>query len=122
MITFLPETRMCPTCGERSRIITRGDSDGTIVSACCEAVIPDLNDAPTALVEDGKLVCPFGDCGAADDIVELDVATRSNEMTITEPGVISVSLGDGYFEGDGFECQQCTRRVSLPDGYELNYP
>ncbi|MEU7891773.1 hypothetical protein AB0B45_02785 [Nonomuraea sp. NPDC049152] len=118
-MTFLPETRVCPRCGERSRIITCGDSDGTIVSACCEAVIPDLNDSPTVLIEDGKLVCPFGDCGAADQVIELDVATRENRLSIDEEGTIVAHLGDSEFEGDGFECQQCARSVSMPGGDEI---
>jgi hypothetical protein len=80
------------------------------------------DDEPTVLIENSRLVCPYRICGAADEIVELDVATRSHGLTITEPGVIGVSLGDSYFESDGFECQQCHRRVSLPDGYELSYP
>ncbi|MEV4472885.1 hypothetical protein [Nonomuraea sp. NPDC049504] len=112
----------CPKCGDTSGVVVLADREDTIVSACCEAVIPELNDGATILVEDGKLVCPYGDCGAADQILELDVATRSNDLTISEPGVIKVSLGDGSFERDGFECQQCMRSVSLPDGYELSYP
>ncbi|MFG1965742.1 hypothetical protein [Nonomuraea sp. NPDC049028] len=110
-----------PRCGEESSVITRGELDSSIVSACCETLIPWLNEEATVLVEDGKLVCPYGDCGAADDIAELDVATRTNELTISAPGHISASLGDSTFESDGFECQRCTRRVSLPDGYELTH-
>ncbi|MFD8529489.1 hypothetical protein ACFV0L_18915 [Streptosporangium canum] len=121
------ERRECPTCGTNSRIITRGDSRGTIVSKCCAALLSgeddelpdDEDDEPTVLVEDGKLVCPYTDCRAVDEIAELDVATRSNELSISEPGVISASLGDSSFESDGFECQQCSRPVSLPDGYEV---
>ncbi|SDL75861.1 hypothetical protein SAMN05421874_128118 [Nonomuraea maritima] len=120
------ERRICPSCGTNSRIITRGDSRATIVSKCCEAPLSgtadDQDDEPAVLVLDGKLVCPYADCSATDEIVELDVATRSNELTIIRPGVISVALGDSCFENDGFECEQCSRRVSLPDGYELSYP
>jgi hypothetical protein len=100
-------------------IISHGDPDGTIVSACCEAVIPELNDEATVLIEDGKLVCPYSDCGATDEIVELDVATRENELSISEDGLISAHLGDSTFESDGFECHQCLRRVSLPDSAEI---
>jgi len=115
------ERRICPSCGTNSRIITRGGSSGTIVSACCEAVIPELNEEATVLIEDGKLICPYGDCGAADDIVELDVASRENELSLSEDGTITAHLGDHSFENDGFECRQCTRQVSLPDGSNITH-
>ncbi|WP_433355478.1 hypothetical protein ACQP25_16840 [Microtetraspora malaysiensis] len=63
-------------------------------------------------------VDPSPNCGAADQIVELDVATRSNELEIVGLGEILAGCGDSTFEGDGFECQQCSRRVSLPDGFK----
>ncbi|WP_433259241.1 hypothetical protein ACQPYK_49595 (plasmid) [Streptosporangium sp. CA-135522] len=122
MTDGIPPARMkCPTCGETSRIITRGDSRGTIVSACCEAVIPEKNDEPAVLVEDGKLVCPYGDCGATNQIFELDVATRSNHLVIDdeETSAIKACTGDSSFETDGYECDGCARAVALPDGYEV---
>ncbi|NRQ31225.1 hypothetical protein HII36_05160 [Nonomuraea sp. NN258] len=76
-------------------------------------------DEPHALVRDGVLVCPHPDCGAVDQIVELDVATRSNELEIVGPGAIAAYCGDSTFEGDGFECDVCSRRVSLPDDFEI---
>ncbi|MFG3438407.1 hypothetical protein ACGF0J_14280 [Nonomuraea sp. NPDC047897] len=79
----------------------------------------DEDDEPTVLIEDGKLVCPYPDCSATDQIIELDVATRDNELCVSEDGAIIAHLGDYSFESDGFECQQCARRVSLPDGYEI---
>lgn len=121
MIDIIPSAREeCPRCGNLSGIIIRGDAHGTTVSACCEALIPELNEDATVLVEDGTLRCPYGDCGAADQIFELDVATRDNHLSIDpdEPGVIKVSLGDHNFESEGYQCGQCLRSVSIPDGYE----
>ncbi|GGS85066.1 hypothetical protein GCM10010156_49590 [Planobispora rosea] len=108
---------LCPTCGRRPGVFTGGDADSATVPACCASVTPTVDGAAMVLIQDGKLTCPYDDCGAADDIVELEVASRTNELTITEPGLITVSLGDGGFETDAFECQRCGRGVSLPDGY-----
>ncbi|MFB4284800.1 hypothetical protein ACBJ59_56700 [Nonomuraea sp. MTCD27] len=76
-------------------------------------------DEPNALVRDGVMVCPYPDCEAADQIVELDVATRSNRLEIVAPGEIAAGTGDGTYVNDGFECEVCSRRVSLPVGYEV---
>ncbi|WP_433426208.1 hypothetical protein ACQP1V_42980 (plasmid) [Microtetraspora malaysiensis] len=76
-------------------------------------------DEPNSLVRDGVLVCPFPDCGAADRIVEIDVATRANTLEIVGPGEIVAACGDSQFDGDGFECTACSRRVSLPDAFEI---
>ncbi|WP_431928745.1 hypothetical protein [Nonomuraea jabiensis] len=81
-----------------------------------------FDDKPPALVRDGKLVCPYRDCAAEDQIIEIDVATRTNELTIEGPGRIKVGLGDGRFDHECYECAQCVRPVSLPDGHELVYP
>lgn len=123
------ERRICPSCGRNSRIITHDDSRGTIVSKCCEVPLPGMNDElpddqdeddePTVLIEYGKLICPYTGCSATDQIIELDVATRDNELSVSEDGAIIAHLGDYSFESDGFECQQCAGRVSLPDGYEI---
>ncbi|MFD0659685.1 hypothetical protein [Thermocatellispora tengchongensis] len=80
-----------------------------------------MNDELPVLIYDGKLICPYGDCGAADEIVELDVATRENALSISDDGKISAHLGDSTFESDGFECSQCRRPVSMPDGYEITH-
>ncbi len=83
-------------------------------------MIPEQNDEMPVLIEDGHLVCPYGDCGAADQIFELDVATRDNQLSVgEEPGVIKGSLGDHTFESEGYQCGQCLRMVSLPGGYEV---
>jgi hypothetical protein len=76
-------------------------------------------DEPNALVREGVMVCPYPDCGTADRIVELDVATRTNQLRIVAPGEITAGTGDGTYETDGYECEVCCRRVSLPDGYEI---
>lgn len=112
------ERRGCPSCGAYSRIITRGDARGTIVSACCETKLPD---EPVVLVQDGKLVCPYSDCSAVDQIIELDVATRANELSLGESGTIVAHVGDYRWESDGFECSMCSRRVILPDGLSIEH-
>ncbi|MEU1880903.1 hypothetical protein ABZ470_26650 [Streptosporangium sp. NPDC020072] len=119
------ERRPCPSCGTCSRIITRGDSRGTIVSKCCEATLDsgadegDEGNEPEVLIENGTLVCPWLDCRATDNIVELDVASRENVLYLSENGVIAAHLGDSSFENDGFECLTCNRAVSIPDAYEI---
>ncbi|MEU7911399.1 hypothetical protein [Microbispora bryophytorum] len=119
--TTPPARVKCPRCGETSGLITRGDAAGSIVTACCEALIAELNDDAPVLIEDGTLRCPYADCGATDQIFELDVATRDNQLSIDpeQPGQIKASLGDHQFESDGYQCGQCLRSVTLPDDYEV---
>ncbi|MFI6497104.1 hypothetical protein [Nonomuraea typhae] len=76
-------------------------------------------DEPNALVREGVMICPYPDCGTADRVVELDVATRTNQLEIVAPGEIAAGTGDGTYETDGYECEACSRRVSLPVGYEI---
>ncbi|GII42880.1 hypothetical protein [Planotetraspora phitsanulokensis] len=92
-------------------------SSAELAPTVLEGVVLGAN--PRALVRDGVLVCPYPDCGVADDIVELDIATRQNELDIVGPGEIAASMGDGNFEGDGFECNTCNQPVELPDGFEI---
>ncbi|GLX06682.1 hypothetical protein [Microbispora sp. NBRC 16548] len=121
--TIPPARTNCPKCGKTSDIVLMElpDDKSSIVSACCEALIPHLNEDAPVLIVDGHLVCPYGDCGAVGEIVELDVATRDNELSIDpdQPGVIKASLGDHSFEADGYECRKCTRSVTIPNGYEI---
>ncbi|GAB2918040.1 hypothetical protein ACFMQL_20140 [Nonomuraea fastidiosa] len=118
------ELRDCPSCGTRSRIITRGDARGTVVSACCEAELPEspgTEDVPVVLVERGRLVCPYPDCGAPDQLIELDVATRANQLSLGENGQIVAYTGDSQWESDGYQCGRCSRPVSLPNGATVTH-
>ncbi|GAA4946611.1 hypothetical protein HD597_006834 [Nonomuraea thailandensis] len=78
-------------------------------------------DEPEVLIEDGKLVCPWPNCRAVNNIVELDVASRENVLSLSENGVITAHLGDSSFESDGYECLACNRAVSIPDSHEITH-
>ncbi|MEU4576025.1 hypothetical protein [Nonomuraea sp. NPDC023979] len=74
---------------------------------------------PNVVIRNNSLLCPYRDCGAANEIVELEVATRRNELEITANGTLTVLVGNHRFVSDGYECGVCSRPVRIPDGHSI---
>ena len=74
---------------------------------------------PTVIIFEGRLVCPA--CGAADMIVEVDVAFRWNELVRVEGDEVIACLGEDGFERDRFECTRCHAYVTLPPDLDVVY-
>ncbi|WP_188186933.1 hypothetical protein [Nonomuraea sp. SYSU D8015] len=82
-----PTDPRCPRCGEQCAVITRGDSGGTEISACCEGPIE-----LTSAQEDGTLA------------VNLH-AVRAGLLDLPEDGRAAHLIGDALttFTGDRWE-------------------
>lgn len=68
----------------------------------------------------GQLICPYEDCAALNNIVEIDRAERANESldVVIENGVlVHVTWRDSKreFHHQGYQCSVCNREVTLPD-------
>lgn len=63
--------------------------------------------------------CPH--CSAMDSIVEVDKATRFNELTdLTPDGTCTASTGQGDYEFDHWFCTACeSEQIAEPDGFKI---
>ncbi|MEV1178952.1 hypothetical protein [Nonomuraea sp. NPDC049784] len=93
-------------------------ADRDVGDPALASVLPTL-ELPQALIVDGRLACPYEGCGAVGSLEQLQVATRSNPLEITAPGVITADITPAPFDDDGVECTACTRRVALPPEFTL---
>jgi hypothetical protein len=67
------------------------------------------------------MVCPYDECGAVDDIREVDTSSRWNDVRFdTDPGTelrdgLTIAIGsNGEYHAVGFICATCGRPVELP--------
>jgi hypothetical protein len=75
------------------------------------------------LTKHGRLRCPV--CGLKDAIVEVDIATRCNDIYVDEHGGelrLRVNVADTEFEHDRYACAGCDTTVQLPKRSVVVWP
>lgn len=79
-------------------------------------------DYPDDLMGEPILVCPHEGCHAEDDIRQVDVVTRWNNLRLngSHNGVVISDGGSDDGEDHGYLCGSCERPVSFPDDIDGN--
>ncbi|MGZ0153766.1 hypothetical protein ACXJJ3_42320 (plasmid) [Kribbella sp. WER1] len=79
-------------------------------------------DYPDDLMGEPFLICPHPGCDAEDDIRQVDVVTRWNNLRFnrSHDGVVISDGGSDDGEDHGYLCGSCERPVSFPEDIDAN--